>query len=52
MDEIVKVESILATVRELEGAIVISTALHRLGKAHFSSLLKPLRPFKALLKLF
>ncbi|CAE7906607.1 unnamed protein product [Symbiodinium sp. KB8] len=26
------VESILATVRELEGAIVISTALHRLGK--------------------
>ena len=26
------VECILATVRELEGAIVISTALHRLGK--------------------
>lgn len=26
------VEIILSTVRELEGAIVISTALHRLGK--------------------
>ena len=30
------VESILATVRELEGAIVISTALHRLGKVPVS----------------
>ncbi|CAJ1385444.1 unnamed protein product [Effrenium voratum] len=30
------VETILATVRELEGAIVISTALHRLGKVPVS----------------
>ena len=28
-----EVETILSTVRELEGAIVISTAVHRLGKA-------------------
>lgn len=31
-----EVETILATVRELEGAIVISTALHRLGKVPVS----------------
>ncbi|CAK9097211.1 unnamed protein product [Durusdinium trenchii] len=31
------VETILSTVRELEGAIVISTALHRLGKVKVSA---------------
>ncbi|CAE8669583.1 unnamed protein product, partial [Polarella glacialis] len=46
------VETILATVRELDGAIVISTALHRLGKVPVSPETTRDPRFHILLELF
>lgn len=45
-------EEILATTRELDGAIVISTALHRLGKTGISAATTRDPRFKALLEKF